>query len=554
MQKTFVLSAEHMSPENFAVLRQALQRRLAERGCALGEDGFAVELCIGTDLREGEYRVHPSDDSVHIVAADDCAAFAGLGAWLRACSFDGEGGCEIAKHEFAFTPERPVRGLYFASHFHNFYHIAPVDKVLEQIEDSALRGGNAIAVWYDMHHFASLEDADSRSLIVRLKQILRHARSIGMKTCMTMLSNEAFSGTPEHLKAQSAAQNGYHSVLDGHYGVEICPNAPGGIEEIVRQRRLVLHEFADVQPDYIMYWPYDQGGCTCEKCAPWGANGLLKLFPHFVGVVREEMPGAKIIFSTWYFDLFRDGEWDSFWPLANAGSVDAAEYLIDFFPRGKLPEVIRQSGLPVGKRMLSFPEISMFGGKPWGGFGANPLPAFLQESNDAGMTLYSGMLCYSEGIFEDINKSIMLAACSGREADSDRAIAEYARFEWCMQELEPAVRLLHMLEKALPREERFEGDTIRYVIQNDEDVPAAAALARDIHAKLPARARENWRWRIVYLRALADEALLRAGGYPSEEADAYLEELERIYEVGEKTLPVVRPPTRAHVAFRCKKI
>jgi hypothetical protein len=28
---------------------------------------------------------------------------------------------------------------------------------------------------------------------------------------------------------------------------------------------------------FIVMWPYDQGGCTCSHCAPWGTNGFLKV-------------------------------------------------------------------------------------------------------------------------------------------------------------------------------------------------------------------------------------------------------------------------------------
>lgn len=550
MKQKFQLCAGNMSPRSEEILRRALERRLAERGCVLDTEGFLLEAQVNGALHEGEYRIAPAADGAKIIAGDDCAVFAGIGAFLTASLFDGEGSFEPSRESVMFVPERAVRGLYFATHFHNFYHVAPMERVFEQIEDAALRGGNAIAVWYDMHHYQSIDEPESQALIDRLKKILSHARKIGMLTCITMLSNESFAGSPLHLRAQSKPQNGYHAVLDGHYGVEICPSRPGGIEEIVRQRRIVLDAFADVQPDYVIYWPYDQGGCTCADCAPWGVNGFLRLLPHFRKVVEEVLPGTRIIVSTWYFDLFIDGEWDAFYPLAEQGAVDCAAYLMDFFPRGKTPKCISEGGLPAGKKMLAFPEISMYGGKPWGGFGANPLPAFLQESNDKSMHLYAGQFCYSEGIFEDINKAIMLDACSGRRKDARESAADYARMEFCTSDTAEIVELMELLEQTLPRTESVQDGKVRYLIAQPQGVERAGELARRIDERLSERVRQNWRWRILYLRAQVDALLLAADGYVTEACDPLLEELSEIYCVCNQTLAVVAPPTMRQIQKR----
>lgn len=551
MGQNFRLYQSGMRADSFAILESAFARRMRERGCALGGDeGYQVRIEVVPGLREGEYSIVPETNGVCASVADDCAAFAAMGEWLTRSLFDGEVGFRPMEAPVSFAPERPVRGMYFATHFHNFYHVAPIEKVYDQIEDVALRGGNTLAVWYDMHHYTSIDQPESVEMIARLKKFLRYAKAIGMQTVLTMLSNESFDGSPQKMRAQSKPQNGYKAVLDGFYGVEICPNCEGGIEEIVRQRRLMLETFRDVQPDFVTFWPYDQGGCTCEKCAPWGANGLLKLYPHFRKVLAEVMPGTGIIFSTWYFDLFIDGEWDAFYKKVEQGAIEGAAYLMDFFPRGRTPECIARGGLPNGMKMLAFPEISMYGARPWGGFGANPLPAFLQESNDQGMPLYDGQMCYSEGIFEDVNKTIMLYACSGRQPDAHKAAADYARMEFFTENTDEIVHLMDLLERALPRPEIREKDTIRYPIESPETVEEAARLADAIDARLSENAQKNWRWRILYLRAKIDEALWKHDGRPSPESDRWLNELKEIYCVTKDTLWVVMPPTADFIAWR----
>ena len=541
MQFVLRFSEEHIIP-NAAAITGAFSRKLKERGCELAQNGYPVCVSMEPDRSQGTYDLSILNGSAYLTAADPCAVLAGLGEFLLGWHFGSR--IEIPKRHIHFSPQSQFRGLYFATHFHNFYHAAPIEKVFEQIEDVAFRGGNTLTVWYDMHHFSGIDDPDSILFLKRLRSMLRYARSLGMQTCMTMLSNEGFMGTPCELRASSVIQNGYHSMLDGHYGTEICPSGPDGIEEIIRQRRYVLRAFRECAPDYIVYWPYDQGGCTCSRCAPWGTNGFLKLFPYFEKIVHAELPNTQIIISTWYFDRFINGEWEHFHSLIGQDCFRSVRWLMDFFPEGKIPECIRSHGLPAGKQMIAFPEISMYGGKPWGGFGANPLPHFLQSSNDCGEKIYSGISCYSEGIFEDINKTIMLLHCSGREKDARNAIRDYAAWELMREDADDIVRLTEILEETLPRETIQTDSQVRFLILRPDRVPEAADLARSIDSSIPEPARHGWRWRILYLRALIDDSILRGGGYITEETDMYLKELESIYEIVPQSLRVVSPPTQ----------
>ena len=308
----------------------------------------------------------------------------------------------------------------------------PLRRVYDILDGMALRGCNALMAWYDMHHYTGVNDPESEKMIHRLKSIYRYALKLGMKLCFGTLANEAFDGTPDALKADWHAVNGYKTQPVGHYHVEICPNAPGGMEEILRQRRDVLRAFSDIPFDYVSYWPYDQGGCTCEKCAPWGANGFLKLAPEYRRVVEEEMPGAQILCATWGFDRFIDGEWDAFYQRMKDPSFQYFAYLFGYFSsEEEVPDFIRQGDMPGGKKMLSFPEISMRCAVPWGGFGANPMPMHFEKNERETGKYYEGGFPYSEGIFEDINKSLMLGFATGQYTSAYQILLDYARYEFC---------------------------------------------------------------------------------------------------------------------------
>ncbi len=82
------------------------------------------------------------------------------------------------------------------------------------------------------------------------------------------------------------------------------------------------------------------------------------------------------------------------------------------------------------------------------------------------------------------------------------------------------------------------------VITNPEHVQEIAAAAEKINALLPERIRNGWRWRIVYLRCMADKALQDADYYIREECEKYLRELEKIYYTDANTYFWVSPATR----------
>lgn len=532
-----------MDTDSFSVLEKAAERVLSLRGVVLGE-GYEVALAVDGDLNDDRYIIVANAESASLRAADSLSLFAAFGRFLRLSKFDGMGGFDPFFGELDFTPKKKLRGMYFATHFENFYHSAPIEKVYEVIEDLALRGCNSLLVWFDMHHFDSMKDAGAQSLVKRLRDILGYANKIGMGGSLTMLANEGFASSPVDLRAEWQVQNGYHAEPNSHYHVEICPSKEGGVEEILRSRREMLECFADLKIDYIVYWPYDQGGCTCKDCAPWGANGFIKLFPHFKALVNEMMPNTKLIVSAWYFDKFTSGEWSGFYEKLAEGAFDGVPYILSFFENGNLPEVMREKGLPEGFGFVEFPEISMRGCSPWGGYGASHLASFLDRTHEVCKDIYSGAYPYSEGVFEDANKFIELALYSGECDNAFDALREYVKFEFCSDddELYEAVK---RTENFLARKRSRPGDYIKVTIEDTSDIESVRETLERYNKILPESIASSRNFRLFYLRAIIDSEILRNDGFAirSELCQKAMRELDEIYYVTENTLSWVRPAT-----------
>jgi len=538
-----------------------LSQRITERTGVDVKSGANGEcrIVLGVESGIGKqgYRIeHEAHGRVRIAGNDGRGLIYGVGKFLRSSRFD-EGNFTPGAWRGTSVPDMEVRGMYFATHFHNFYHDAPIEKVIRYVEDLALWGCNALTVWFDMHHYTGIDDPDAQAMIERLRSILDAAKRVGMGASLGFLANEAYSTSPEELRADwTAGHDGYTTPPRGHYRVEICPNKPGGLELILRWRREMLEAFRGADPEYIWIWPYDQGGCTCSACAPWGINGYLKTAEPVARLIREMCPSAKIVLSTWYFDKFTSGEWEGLSAAFNRMKPDWVDYLLaDSF--GAFPEYPLKYGIPGGIPVVGFPEISMEGMSPWGGFGANPRPHHWQEYWNGVRNVLSGGFPYSEGIYEDINKAVMLQFYWNSRSEALEIVREYAAYEYSPDVADDVVRSVAMLEECeqhglnkdlKEKLSQFSCEPIHdaakhvlYELPKVREPERYLDLLSVAEEKLAKWAKGSWRWRVLWLRATLDCELHRSGGRPTEKSEAFFEELMEIY-FAENTKDSVAPP------------
>jgi len=311
--------------------------------------------------------------------------------------------------------------------------------------------------------------------------------------------------------------------------VNLCPSNPGARALRLGDWWRLLDEFTDGGLDALEFWPYDDGGCGCTNCWPWGARGFPSLSRDLSGMARAKYPGIKIILATWLFDTPPAGEWEG---LAQFLATDKswADYIRanahEDFPRYPLDH-----GVPGGLPLLNFPEISMWGQSPWGGYGANPLPDRFQRLWNQTQKKVSGGHAYSEGIYEDLNKTI----CGQLYWDGNRpameTVREYVAFEFSSDIVEPVTRAITLLEANHDRAKI--GASAR----------EAFRLIEESEKRMTPQARDSWRWRILYLRALIDHELLGTQGkLQGKTLRKAFQELTTIYHAEKAHSMPIQPP------------
>jgi len=432
------------------------------------------------------------------------------------------------------VPEKPIRGIYFATHFYNYYHTAPVEQIERYVEELALWGFNTLIVWYDMNHFNGFNDPEATRLRQRLRRILQAGREVGLDVGLVVIGNEGYANSPKPLRADPSGMRGAVNETN------ICPNKPGGLAHILANLSQHFEYFADLRPEYLWIWPYDPGGCGCKNCRPWGSNGFLKCAESISGLARKRLPDVKIVLSAWFF---KDDEWQQ---LGKALGDDPdwvdmimAENILGASP-GKLP-------------MVGFPEISMHETFPWGGFGATPLPRRHAELWQAKKSKLAGGFPYSEGIFEDINKVTYAQLYWNSKTSVEDILKEYIAYEYSPKVVDDALEVITTLEnnhhwRWWPEKLKGVKLTMNWFPsrnakpQADLGAEEAYASVRQVDTELPGWARESWRWRILFIRTMLDAELKRNGGSPTQACEEGFRELMNLYHVTEDTDPVVRPP------------
>jgi hypothetical protein len=489
-----------------------------------GDAEFIIEFATDPTLPpEGFAITNREGGGVHITGADEHSVIYGVGKFLRTSTY-GDGTVTPGPWRGTSAPEGSFRAIYAATHFNNYYEAAPAADVSAYLEDLALWGANAVIVHFPTWNFDGYDDPAARRNLEQMRRLLTSAKAIGMKTGLVQCPNQGFKTAPA---ATRAVPNPDEMKRRGNTGINCCPSTPEGMAYLLDVYAKLFQEFKDLELDYLVTWPYDEGGCGCSACAPFGAKAFPELSKNVAAIGRETYPDLNVILSTWVYDTPPAGEWEGLDAFVRADPTWLNAIMSDDhfdFPRYPLDH-----GVPAGLPLYNFPEISMWGRSPWGGFGANPLPARYERLWKQVSGRVSGGMPYSEGIFEDINKTICFQFYWNRNTTAETTLREYAAYEFSPEVADDVVAAVRLLESAWEK--------------RGPDSEAAFRLLEQADAKLSTRAKTAWRWRILYLRGLIDSQIVAQNGAVEGPIlrDAF-QELTTIYHAQNATSSV-KPPT-----------
>jgi hypothetical protein len=489
-----------------------------------GTAPLTITLVLDPALPAESYEITNSGtNNLRVIGADQRGLLYGLGKLLRDSRY-GPGGFTPGAGRGRSTPDCSFRALYAATHFMNFYEAAPLEEVRVCVEDLALWGVNTVIAHFPTWNFQGFEDPAARRHLDRLRSLFQAAKSLGLQVGLVQCPNQGFSNAPVELRARP-----FPDPLGrrGNFGVNCCPASPAGQKYLANLYGRLFAEFADTGLDYLVLWPYDEGGCGCAECWPWGARGFPTLSWQITAAGRSRFPALKSVLSTWVYDTPPAGEWAG---LSEA--LAAQPKWLDFlladshtdFPRYPLEQRV-----PGNLPLVNFPEISMWGRSPWGGYGANPLPRRLGQLWRQTQGKLAGGMPYSEGVYEDLNKAICYQLYWRKDRSPESIVREYLAFEYSPGAVDDLWKAVCLLEDTWPERGTKSAEALR--------------LLQGVAPGLTAQTQKSWRWRILLLRAQIDNELAqRNGRLEGEVLKASFNELTRLYHAEHAHSMPVQPP------------
>lgn len=471
-----------------------LRKKISERIQVEFTEGMSIELSVDEQLGEAEsYQICEEKEGFQITGADEAGLYYGIGKFLHSARWSEKEIFPKATQK-VMTPACGFRAVYFAIHFYNWYQNASTEELEQYMEELLLYGYNSVVCIIPIVNLNSFEEQLFYDSVDKTRKIFGLAKKLGMKVGI-IIGSQGLKTTPKEVEGDYSYD--LTGTIRGWHGKNVCPAKPGAMEYLKSIWNMKFKQYTDIGLDYLISWPYDEGGCGCSECRPWGAKGYCDIVDALYKEAVKYYPDIKYIVSTWLFDTPEDeGEYEGFYKRLkeNLAYVDCLMVdAHDDFPRYPLEHELV-------KPIVNFPEISMWVLFPWGGRGANPLPKRFQAIWDSTKHIISGGMPYSEGMYEDISK----VQCAGYYWEPEKnyrdILKEYISYEYSEAVCEEALELMELIEENHVRLSELKEP-------NYESAYKAEKLAISVDGQLDARAKKSWRWRILYIRAKLDRIL-----------------------------------------------
>lgn len=484
----------------FEKLQPLFQSRVEERSGAkivsADDAEFKVFFVLNKALAQEAYELRSVEGGVEISGADFNALVFGMGRFLHRSRYS-EQGILPTQWRGMSAPKASVRAIYFAMHFFNWYQRCEPEDIERYIEDLMLWGINAVTVIFPKINLSGWEGPDTEKAFVLLRKIFTAAKKMNMLVGYQS-SNQDFN--PPNMDV--AADKSKLLVKAGNL---ICPGTEAGYQYLRGMFMPVIHKVADIGIDYISFWSYDEGGCSCEKCWPWGPKGMYNYAKRLAADIRKELPDIQVIFSTWLFGRAanQDQDWPGLYERIREDRDNGEEWidLLLIETRDHIScKYVLENPLPSERiKMVTFPDIAMMGQEPWGGLGGLVAPRQVRAEQMEYAHITDGCFMYSEGRYDDMNKVLCGTVLWDPEIPDAQTIEDYCAFECPGMDTEKFVRLIELIEVNHDRTNKF--------ARRPADMEAAeeaCRLADELNAQVIACQKQNWRWRLLYIRVFLD--------------------------------------------------
>ena len=144
-------------------LAEMLLSRLTARCGAEADDtpdAYQIFLEEDSSLPAESYLFEHLENGLRIRGCGKTGLIYGIGRFLHQSRY-GEEGFMPSSFSGLSSPDSPFRGIYFANHFFNWYHVASEEELKTYLEDLALWGYNLLVLVFPIINLYSWEDPEA---------------------------------------------------------------------------------------------------------------------------------------------------------------------------------------------------------------------------------------------------------------------------------------------------------------------------------------------------------------------------------------------------------
>ena len=325
----------------------------------------------------------------------------------------------------ACAAEAPFCELYAAGHFGNWYEVAGVNEMRQVLTEAKHWGFNRYADWFDATDCVDPFSGDPQyslgNALWDLKRVhFRTAQSLGLATDLAFSPNHVYR---DQLKPEWLAKRGPRIQ-----GQLICPHQPGAREAILKNYQNLFADLAKagVNLTAINAAPYDYGGCACDQCKPWIIT-FAQLTLDIHKIARTYHPKVELHFIGWWWTA-EEHKLFAEWMDEHAPGVAVSMSLHIPYDQTGVADV----PLPKGCRKHAFVHIGYPDRSVPRDIYAKTGPVMAPKRIAATVTNLStqsvtGVMAYSEGIYDDVNKALLGALFTGKQKTSRDVLLGYAK-------------------------------------------------------------------------------------------------------------------------------
>lgn len=401
------------------ILAERVQQRFGVQASHIASaadagDRLLVTLCETGG--EGErFRISTAGSHVRVEGASTGLLF-GVGKLLRSMRRE-KHGVDFPSLNVAETPAVAMRGvfhpiLYWHGRPFNAYSALCLDE--ERFDDFEaylielmLWGMNTLGLWYAESMPQPGEGEEGQRIWKRYQRILAIANKLRLKIsllCTINLAPEGEDVRSPHLAAPRGPQ-GLWLDQPGKPSNTFCLTQPEGRARLREIRRRLFELFS---PIAVEIFPTDPGGCGCPSCTPYA--------PAYFSLAEEMLADAAACgvplrgINAWFFfnkearqlaQLAAASEHVNYLSVQAAGLNSGT---IGYESTAERMQLIHDAApdLP----LVYWPDITMEGN--WGITGSYPYAGGIRSLFTSGGAPY-GVMPYSEGRYDDLNKFFMLS-------------------------------------------------------------------------------------------------------------------------------------------------